>query len=32
VFTPDPPESNMTAVIEKMDDVLAPIDGGRRNE
>jgi acetyl esterase/lipase len=32
VFTPDPPESNMTAVIKKMDDVLAPIDGGRRNE
>jgi acetyl esterase/lipase len=32
VFTPDPPETEMTAVIKKMDEVLAPIDGGRRNE
>lgn len=28
VFTPEPPETEMTAVIKKMDDVLAPIDGG----
>ena len=32
VFTPDPPETEMTAVIKKMDEVLSPIDGGRRNE
>lgn len=32
VFTPDPPETEMTAVIRKMDEVLAPIDGGRRDE
>jgi len=32
VFTPDPPETEMTAVIQKMDEVLSPIDGGRRNE
>lgn len=27
-FTPDPPETEMTAVIRQMDDVLAPIDSG----
>jgi acetyl esterase/lipase len=32
VFTPDPPETEMTAVIKKMDDVLAPIDAGQRDE
>lgn len=32
VFTPDPPETEMTTVIQKMDEVLAPIDGGRRDE
>ncbi|MDB5539506.1 MAG: prenylcysteine alpha-carboxyl methylesterase [Devosia sp.] len=32
VFTPDPPETEMTAVIKKMDDVLAPIDGGQGSE
>lgn len=26
-FTPNPPETEMTAVIQQMDDVLAPIDG-----
>ena len=31
-YTPDPPETEMTTVLEKMDSVLAPIDGGRRNE
>lgn len=31
VFTPDPPEDRMTALIRQMDEVLAPI-GGRRNE
>ncbi len=31
VFTPDPPEDRMTALIKQMDEVLAPI-GGRRNE
>ncbi|MBK8083933.1 MAG: alpha/beta hydrolase [Devosia sp.] len=32
VFTPDPPEDRMTALIKQMDAVLAPIGGGRRNE
>ncbi len=32
VFTPDPPETEMTTVIKQMDAVLAPIDGGRRDE
>ena len=32
VFTPDPPETEMATVIQKMDEVLAPIDGGRRDE
>ncbi len=32
VFTPDPPETEMTTVIKKMDEVLAPIDGNRRDE
>lgn len=32
VFTPDPPETEMTTVIKQMDEVLAPIDGGRRDE
>jgi hypothetical protein len=32
VYTPDPPETEMTAVLKEMDAVLAPIDGGRRNE
>jgi acetyl esterase/lipase len=30
VFTPDPPEDSMTALIKQMDDVLSPIDGGKR--
>lgn len=33
VFTPNPPEEQMTAVINQMDSILQPIsDGGRRNE
>ncbi len=28
VFTPDPPEDEMTAVIQKMEEVLAPIEAG----
>lgn len=33
VFTPDPPEDQLTAVIREMDAILLPIsDGGRRNE
>jgi acetyl esterase/lipase len=32
VFTPEPPETEMDAVLKEMDAVLAPIDGGRRNE
>ena len=28
VFTPDPPETEMTAVIREMDQILAPIDDG----
>jgi acetyl esterase/lipase len=32
-FTPEPPADSMTAVIEEMDGILAPIsNGGRRNE
>ena len=31
--TPEPPADSMTAVIEEMDGILAPIsNGGRRNE
>ncbi len=29
MFTPEPPETEMTAVIRRMDEVLAPISGGR---
>jgi len=32
VFTPDPPETEMTAVIRQMDEVLAPIDSGAEDQ
>ena len=32
VFTPDPPETEMSAVLKQMDQVLAPIAGGGRDD